>query len=149
IEKAFALLHKFRIESIAFFVIGNPGENETTIRKSINLAIHLNPDFAQFTMATPYPGTRLYDIMKKEDKLLPKTWKEYGHYTADSFYTLGELTPEMLNKIMRLAYFKFYLRPIYLIKFLTRPNTWLNFPILMKRIINGLLELVLKKNDKH
>jgi len=45
-----------------FFIIGLPGETPHTIRKTLNFAKVLDLDFASFFIATPYPGTRLYEL---------------------------------------------------------------------------------------
>lgn len=148
VEKSFSLLHKYKLESVAFFVIGNPGETEATIRKTIDFAVRLDPDIAQFTMATPYPGTRLYELIKKENSFLSKDWREYGHYTPNSFYAIGELTPELLKKMMRLAYLKFYLRPGHIIRFLLKRSTWFHFPIMMRSVAHAFLKLFATAGDR-
>jgi len=45
-----------------FFIIGLPGETPETVRKTIDFAKYLDLDFASFFIATPYPGTRLYEL---------------------------------------------------------------------------------------
>lgn len=45
-----------------FFIIGLPGETPHTIRKTLNFAKAIDLDFASFFIATPYPGTRLYEL---------------------------------------------------------------------------------------
>ncbi len=42
------------------FVLGNPGETTQTMQKTIDLAIQLNPDTAQFFPVIAYPGTLTY-----------------------------------------------------------------------------------------
>jgi anaerobic magnesium-protoporphyrin IX monomethyl ester cyclase len=44
-----------------FFIIGMPGETEADVLKTIQYAKDLMPDEAYFSIATPYPGTPLYD----------------------------------------------------------------------------------------
>lgn len=44
-----------------FFIIGMPGETEADIIKTVEYAKELLPDEAYFSIATPYPGTPLYD----------------------------------------------------------------------------------------
>jgi len=47
------------IETFCFFIIGLPGDTEKSILNTINLSLELNPSFAQFSIATPYPATKL------------------------------------------------------------------------------------------
>jgi len=49
-----------------FFIIGLPGETPKTVRKTIDFAKELDLDFASFFIATPYPGTRLYELATNE-----------------------------------------------------------------------------------
>lgn len=49
----------YGIETFCFFIIGLPGETRKSALRTINYAMRLNPSFAQFTVATPYPGTAL------------------------------------------------------------------------------------------
>lgn len=48
-----------------FFIIGMPGETEDDVMATIRLAKDLLPDEAYFSIATPYPGTPLYDECRK------------------------------------------------------------------------------------
>ncbi|MCK9418609.1 MAG: B12-binding domain-containing radical SAM protein [Nitrospirae bacterium] len=52
------------------FIIGFPYETEADIMKTIDYAVSCGVDMATFFIATPYPGTEMYDIYKKEN-LLP------------------------------------------------------------------------------
>lgn len=50
---------KHGIDTFCFFIIGLPDETRLSAIKTILSALWLNPDFAQFSVATPYPGTEL------------------------------------------------------------------------------------------
>ena len=52
------------IRSFAFFIFGYPGETPATMDHTIEYAIELDPDFANFYPAVPYPGTALYDKVR-------------------------------------------------------------------------------------
>lgn len=47
------------IETFCFFIIGLPGDNKKSILNTIDFILELDPLYAQFTVATPYPGTKL------------------------------------------------------------------------------------------
>lgn len=53
-----------RIDVFAFFILGLPGETVKSSLKTIKYAKRLNPNFVQFTVATPYKGTELYNWAK-------------------------------------------------------------------------------------
>jgi magnesium-protoporphyrin IX monomethyl ester (oxidative) cyclase len=52
------------------FIIGFPYETEKDIMDTIDYALNCGIDMATFFIATPYPGTEMYDIYRQEN-LLP------------------------------------------------------------------------------
>jgi anaerobic magnesium-protoporphyrin IX monomethyl ester cyclase len=62
ILRAFDLLHKFKLNSLACFIIGNPGETEKEIFETFEVAKRIRPDFAIFSILTPLPGSPLYGM---------------------------------------------------------------------------------------
>lgn len=63
------LLIENRIKTNGFFIIGYPGETKEDIRKTLNYANTLPLDQRGIYIATPYPGTELYDICRQEGYL--------------------------------------------------------------------------------
>lgn len=57
------------IETYGFFMMGFPGETRKQIQDTVDLALRLNLDYNSFSIATPYPGTQLYEIAKKQNLL--------------------------------------------------------------------------------
>lgn len=78
IKKIFAMARDIGIETSAFFIIGLPGETKRSIWKSYKLAREINPDIVQFTMITPYPGTKLYNMAKEKGWILTEDWTRYN-----------------------------------------------------------------------
>lgn len=64
IKRAFRLTQDAGIRTIAAFMVGNFGENHSTINDSIALAKELRPDSWGFSIATPLPGTEFHDIAR-------------------------------------------------------------------------------------
>lgn len=63
------------------FCFGLPGETGKTIQKSISHALSLEPDSVQFSILTPFPGTRLFEELDSQGRILTKDWSKYdGHY---------------------------------------------------------------------
>jgi radical SAM superfamily enzyme YgiQ (UPF0313 family) len=97
-------------------MIGVPGETEKEIDETIDFAKDLDLDFAQFSIATAFPGTELYQIARSQNKL-PKDW-------SNSFYALGKepnvslcgVSIEKLSEYSKKAYRSFYLRPNFIFK---------------------------------
>ena len=99
------------VETMAFFIFGLPGETAGTIRESVDLALHLNPDVVQFTAATPYPDTAYYHRVRQDGRL-QDDWSLFTSRSA----VLGTdaLTPDQIDALIRQAYRRFYWRPSYL-----------------------------------
>jgi magnesium-protoporphyrin IX monomethyl ester (oxidative) cyclase len=61
--------NKIGIWTNATFIIGFPYETYEDIRKTVDYALDSDLDYAIFYIATPFPGTKLYDIYKNEGLL--------------------------------------------------------------------------------
>ena len=81
------------------------------MQDTINFAIELDPLIANFSMMTPYPGTKVYEIVNREGKLLMTDWEDYVFFEQKARYEMGEMTAEVVEDMYRKAYRQFYLRP--------------------------------------
>jgi len=102
------------IEIRASFMIGVPGETPEKGMNTINFAIELDPDYAQFSICTPYPGTELWGIASKEGKIIDKDFSNY-HGWDSVWIPDGYESTEQLRKLEKLAMRKFYLRPKFIL----------------------------------
>ena len=100
------------IRSFAFFIFGYPGESVATINQTIDYAIELNPDFANFYPAVPYPGTELYNKVKRDGTLTEEDWARMEY----SFYLLrgNGLDERVVMGAINRAKRRFFMRPRYL-----------------------------------
>jgi len=140
VEDAFKSARRVGLKTMAFFMFGNPGEDRQAMEDTIKFAIKLNPDLAQFTLATPYPGTRLNEIVRRSGELLVDDWDDFGHYTSKGFFRMGETTPELLSIQLPRAYRRFYLHPNRLAAMAANPDTWRN----LGNMIRGAWHLMVK-----
>ncbi len=100
------------IRSFGFFILGYPGDTVESLERTIDYAIELDPDFANFYPAVPYPGTELYEKVRREGLLASEDWTrmEYSYYLLSGN---GLDEPTVMGAINR-AKRRFYLRPGYL-----------------------------------
>jgi len=112
IREIFDICRRVGIETMAFFIIGLPGETESTVKETVELATSLNPDIVQFTAATPYPNTAYYDQLKQQD-LLTEDWSLFT--SRAPLIGTRELSPERLQELIAGAYRTFYFRPRYIL----------------------------------
>lgn len=114
IQIAFRNMRDAGVKSFAFFIFGYPGETPATMDHTIDYAISLEPDFANFYPAVPYPGTALYDKCVREGLLSPEggddwTKLEYSYYVLNGNGLDGPLVMDAIERARR----RFYLRPRY------------------------------------
>ncbi|MBC7320453.1 cobalamin B12-binding domain-containing protein [bacterium] len=111
-REAINILRKNKIKVMGSFIIGAMEETKEMIQKTIDYAKRLDPDIAQFSILTPYPGTALFEEVKS--RLINKNWLLYdgGH----NVFRLEHLTPKEVRWLIAKAYISFYSRPKRLIK---------------------------------
>jgi len=75
VTRAVEILRENGIESYGSYIIGNLNETASDVEKTIEMAVRLNTNIAQFSILTPYPGTKLYEQIK--DRIFCRRWKFY------------------------------------------------------------------------
>jgi radical SAM superfamily enzyme YgiQ (UPF0313 family) len=114
IRKALVNMRAAGIKSFGFFILGYPGDTRESLERTIDYAIDLDPDFANFYPAVPYPGTALYDKAKREGLLVTEDWSrmEYSYYLLRGNGLDEDVVLDAINRGKR----RFYLRPGYLLR---------------------------------
>jgi len=74
IIKAFNLYKKYKIPSTLFLMVGNPGETNETIIKTVALLRLIKPLKFEISLAMVFPGTQLYELAKKQGFVNDKFW---------------------------------------------------------------------------
>jgi len=128
IRKAFKITKEVGIETIAFMIIGLPGDTRETMQDTINFAIELDPLIANFSMMTPYPGTKVWEQVKRHGRLLIQDWEDYVFFEQHARYEMGDLTAELVEEMYRRAYRQFYLRPGPIWRRIKQKDFWVNLP---------------------
>lgn len=119
-RQAVSMAHALGIKTSGHFILGLPGETETSMRETLALALDLPLDVAQFYAAAPFPGTRLYDLASQ------KGWiRRHDPYAQDhAGMDLPGLPGPRVEAFRRYAYQRFYGRPRAFLRLLalTRPG---------------------------
>lgn len=121
--RAIKLTHKAGISTDASFVMGLPTETKEDRKLSSKLARSIPLDGARFNIAIPYPGTRLYEIAKKEKRLnVLEDWSNCSnqHYMISDnipYAPVGTSNIELIYDTL-VANLLFTLRPKILFKIL-------------------------------
>lgn len=91
---------KKRIKTHATFTFGLSGETVETMNQTLALAKSLDVDSVQFSITTPFPGTRYFEEVKKENLLLAKNWKDFDG-ASQSVVKFKNLPSEVVKNYWR------------------------------------------------
>jgi len=117
VKQAFQWCDEAGIEPAAFFMLGNPGETEESIKKTITVALELPARFASFNINTPYPGSKIYE---ESGDRLPADWSCFNARQSIFENSLNGKAEEYIQD----AYRRFYWRPQYLIDSILKIRTF-------------------------
>ena len=97
------------------FMVGNPGETIETMQKTLNFAMRLSPDTAQFFPMIPYPGTKAFEWATKNGYLNFESYSDW--LTEDGLHNTilepNNLTSKELVDFCNYARKRYYLRCSY------------------------------------
>ena len=82
IRKAFRLTKEIGLWAQAHIILGWPDDNQETIKKTYNFLLDLNPDNINLNFLTPYPGTKMYEIARRNSLLLTHDWSNYTSHSV-------------------------------------------------------------------
>ena len=96
------------------FLMGVPGENFVTMKKTLEFAKKINPSFAHFNKFTLYPGTEIYRKLVQEGYEFDfnKFYSQLDH--THSIYSPKDVSKKQLGDFVNNSYKEFYLRPSYI-----------------------------------
>lgn len=69
VRQSIAMVKSLGVKVHLTFMFGLQGETYETMQRTLDLAYELDPDSAQFTIATPFPGSRLYEELEDAGRL--------------------------------------------------------------------------------
>ncbi|RLI96596.1 MAG: hypothetical protein DRO99_04200 [Candidatus Aenigmatarchaeota archaeon] len=96
VRRTFRDCEKLGIETVAFFIIGYPGENRVTVEETISFCDELMPDFVTFQRFVSVPGSEAYESIKKGDLRMTMSNREADEAVSE-------------------AYRRYYIRPRYVL----------------------------------
>lgn len=117
--KAFELTRMAGIQTMAYFILGIPVETYEDELRTIDLAKKLKASYAQFSVLSPYCGTKVYD-----DAIQRGWYREVNaHNPMDKDLKRPVILSEnwdeeKLQHILKRAHREFYFRPAYILSLL-------------------------------
>ena len=127
IKKTFQLTKDYGMRTIASVVLGMPGDTKRSITTTIKFVKTLDPSYAVFSLATPYPGTDFYLNAVSENLIKINDWSKYT--LLSPVLETVDCSLDELKKLQKKAFKEFYLRPSYIAR-----RTWDDGPIILKTI---------------
>lgn len=133
VRKTVRLTKKQGIHVTCFFMLGLIGDTKETMQQTIDFAKELEPDIAQFTIATPYPGTRMHQMIGQNGHLLVGDWSDFHHTLGKMLYTYpNTASPEEVQEMYKKAHNEFYFRPAYIAKQILKIRNFEQVKIMMR-----------------
>jgi radical SAM superfamily enzyme YgiQ (UPF0313 family) len=111
---AFIAARAAGLETLAYFMVGLPGETAATVARTAALAAELDPDFVHFSALIPFPGTPLYADALSYGIIKRDVWAEFaGNPTPDFAPPLWEqnLNAAEIGAALAGLYRGFYRQP--------------------------------------
>jgi radical SAM superfamily enzyme YgiQ (UPF0313 family) len=82
LENALKKMHKAGIFVLASMIFGFDEDTEEVFDDAVKFLIKNKVHAVAFNVLTPYPGTKTFQKMKEEGRLLTDDWKYYDHSTV-------------------------------------------------------------------
>jgi len=146
-KEIFELTKKYKIQTLAYFMIGSPEETIEDIFETFRVSKWLKPDFIHMTILTPFPATDIYIQGLSNGVFKNDVWKKFAKNPDENFEPPcweENFTRQELEKLLIKGYKTFYTRPSYIIKNLFKISSFGEF----KRKIKAGLKVIFMRKTK-
>jgi anaerobic magnesium-protoporphyrin IX monomethyl ester cyclase len=117
-DRVFEVVDRIRaagIHVIGNYIFGLPEDDANTMQSTLDLAVELNCEFANFYSAMAYPGSSLYDRAVRQGVPLPAAWTGYSQHSRDCLpLPTRFLTARDVLAFRDAAFQRYYTNPSYL-----------------------------------
>jgi radical SAM superfamily enzyme YgiQ (UPF0313 family) len=84
------------------FIFGFDSDEITVFEETVQRVAELKVDIPRYSIFTPYPGTRLFDRMESENRIISRNWSDYD--TMHVVFKPARMSPRELYDGFRRAY---------------------------------------------
>lgn len=103
------------IKVIGNYIFGLPEDDLASMQSTLDLAMELNSEFANFYSAMAYPGASLYDTAVRNQWSLPEKWSGYSQHSVDTLpLPTNHLTSSEVLRFRDKAWQTYFSAPEYL-----------------------------------
>ena len=114
-ERVYRWIRELGLKPVPNVILGFPGETKESAWETIKFVEKISPDEVGFyNIATPFPGTPLYNQVKKNGWLKVTDFDKYD--TATPIFETPWLSMKELKEIREQAFHHFYMRPSYVLR---------------------------------
>ncbi len=110
---------KAGIRTSCFFILGLPGSTKKTMEENIEFGRKLFGSQTEYKVATPFPGTLLYGMAKKNGWITREGFDSLGGYSA-SMRISDKFDETYLERLAEKSVVNFYFNPRYLWRYVMR-----------------------------
>ncbi len=115
IKKTVEMTRAAGINVLGNFIFGLPDDNYETMQETLEMAMDLKLDYANFYVTMAYPGSKLYRDAVAKGLKLPGSWHGYSQFGEDCLpLPTKYLTSAEVLKFRDGAFLKYHLDPGYL-----------------------------------
>lgn len=141
IIKGFEIIHRHKLESLAYFIIGFPGQTTDEAWSTREFIKTIKPDFILMNTLLPVPFSDFYFDLVKQGTYEKDHWREFVLNPVKDFRlpswrgdNMDKLFMEIRDGLMR----EFYLAPSFVIKEAFNDITHMRFSQLGRKIGMGI-----------
>lgn len=98
--------HDYGIGVEGTILLGLDNQSEDDIKRLIDFLLEINLDLAEFTVLTPFPQTKVYDDMIRDNRIFDKDWNNFN--AGKVVYKPAQMSPEKLQELYNYAWDTFY-----------------------------------------
>lgn len=99
-------LHDYGIIALGSFVFGIDGQKKDCFKGVMDFCMDVDLGLGNFPVLTPYPGTRLFDRLQREDRIITYDWAKYNGW--DIVFTPTNMSVEELEEGGKCIWRDFY-----------------------------------------
>jgi radical SAM superfamily enzyme YgiQ (UPF0313 family) len=119
VSEVFKMTRKAHIQTLAYFMLGLPGETREQMLETIMFSKKIKPNYCHFTLLVPFPATPVYSEGLEKGVLSGDYWKEFAKSPKREFRPevwVENVSRAEMEKLLLKAYMGFYMRFSYIIK---------------------------------
>jgi len=131
-------LHDHGIAIAGAFVFGLDDDDKSVFERTLEFAMDLELDTAQFNWLTPYPNTPIYERMRKENRLIDDEWWLTGKGVGEVVFHPKMMSADELREGSRWVRKNFYSTSSILKRFFGKSRLSLNRLTLFDLFLYGI-----------